>query len=62
MPNIKQLRRLIIKVNSRFQPKACDGCHDLMQKATNFDNIATGSEKDTFKYLLEYKDNDDTKP
>ena len=62
MPNIKQLRRLIIKVNSRFQPKACDGCHDLMQKATNFDNIATGSEKDIFKYLLEYKDTDGTKP
>ena len=21
-----------LKVNFRFQPKACDGCHDLMQK------------------------------
>ena len=22
----------LLKVNFRFQPKACDGCHDLMQK------------------------------
>ena len=25
-----------LKVNFRFQPKACNGCHDLMQKAMSF--------------------------
>ena len=30
-----------LKVNFRFQPKACDGCHDLMQMATSFNDAAT---------------------
>ena len=28
-----------LKINSRFQPKACDGCHNLMQVTMSFDNV-----------------------
>ena len=28
------------KVNFRFQPKVCDGCHDLMQKVMSFNDVA----------------------
>ena len=28
-----------IKVYFGFQPKACDGCHDLTQKAMSFNNV-----------------------
>ena len=29
-----------LEINFRFQPKVCNSCHDLMQKATSLDNIA----------------------
>ena len=29
-----------IKLNSRFQSKACDGCHELMQKTMSFNDAA----------------------
>ena len=29
---------LIFKINSRFQPKLCDGCHDLVQKSISFND------------------------
>ena len=32
-----------LKVNFRFQPKVCDNCHDLMQKAMSFNDVATFS-------------------
>ena len=30
-----------LELNFRFQPKVCDGCHDLMQKAKSFNDAAT---------------------
>ena len=43
----RELQRCIIcnycyflKLNLIFQPKTCDGCHDLMQKAMSFSNVA----------------------
>ena len=33
------------KVSFRFQPKVCDGCHGLMQKATTFNDVAIASLK-----------------
>ena len=35
----------ILKISFNFQPKMWDGCHDLMQKAVSFDDIAIGSLK-----------------
>ena len=29
----------VFDINFRFQPKVCDGYHDLMQKATSFDDV-----------------------
>ena len=29
-----------LQVNFGFQPKVCDGCHDLMQKAMSFNDVA----------------------
>ena len=34
-----------LKVNFRFQPKACDGCHDLIQDVISFDYAAIASVK-----------------
>ena len=28
-------------IASKYEPYLCNGCHDLMQKATSFKNIAT---------------------
>ena len=28
-----------LKVNFRLQPKVCDGCHYLMQKAISFNDV-----------------------
>ena len=28
-----------LKINVRFQPKVCNGCHDLMQVAVNFNDV-----------------------
>ena len=35
----------ILKLNFRFQPKLCNGCHDLMQKAMSFNDFAIVSVK-----------------
>ena len=35
-----------LKVYFRFQPKLCDGCHDLMQKAMNYNDVAIVSVKE----------------
>ena len=32
-------------INFRFQPKLCDGCYDLMEKAMSFNDIAIFSVK-----------------
>ena len=29
----------ILNINFRFDPKACTGCHNLMQKAMSFNGI-----------------------
>ena len=29
-----------LEINLGFQPKVCDGCHDLMQKAVSFIDVA----------------------
>ena len=29
-----------LKINFRFHPKVCDGCHNLSQKAMNFNDVA----------------------
>ena len=33
--------RYIFKINFRFQPKVCNGCHDMTQKSTNLNDFAT---------------------
>ena len=30
-----------LEINSKFQQNACDSCHDLMQKAVSFNDVAT---------------------
>ena len=43
-------------VNFGFQPKRCDGCHDLMQKAMSFNDAAIvsikGSDYRIYLYLI----------
>ena len=29
-----------LEINFGFQPELCEGCHDLMQKAMSFNNVA----------------------
>ena len=29
-----------LDINFSFQPEVCNGCHDLMQKGMNFNNVA----------------------
>ena len=36
---------IFLKINFRFQPKECDGCHDLMQNTMSFINVAIVSIK-----------------
>ena len=31
--------------NFKYEPYLCNGCHDLMQKAINFNNVAVASVK-----------------
>ena len=33
------------EINFRFDPKVCNGCHDLMQKAMRFIDVAIVSDK-----------------
>ena len=35
----------ILGVNFRFQLKVCNGCHDIMQKAANFNDVVIVSAK-----------------
>ena len=35
----------LLKINSRFQSKVSDGCHDLMQKAMSFNDVTIVSIK-----------------
>ena len=30
----------ILKIGFKYQPYICNGCHDLMQKAMSFNNVA----------------------
>ena len=39
-----------ININFRFQPEVCNGCHDLMQKAMSFYDVAIVTVK---KIILE---------
>ena len=34
-----------LRVNFRFQVNVCNGCHDMMQKALNFNDVAIVSVK-----------------
>ena len=34
-----------LEISFRFQAKECDDCHDLMQKATSFNDVAIVSVK-----------------
>ena len=34
-----------LNVNSKFQPKVCDGCHNLIQTSVSFNDAAIGSVK-----------------
>ena len=34
-----------LEISFRFQPKECDGCLDLIQKATSFNDVAIVSVK-----------------
>ena len=34
-----------VKINFRFQPKLCDGCHDLLQRAMSFNDVGIVSDK-----------------
>ena len=47
-------------ISLKYQPYLCNGCHDLMQKAMNFNNIAivyiTGS---AYRIHFWYMNNDD---
>ena len=44
-----------LKLNFRFQPKACYGFHDLMKKAISFNNVAIVSVKvNYYKICLWY--------
>lgn len=42
-----------LKINSRFQPEVCYGCHDLMQKAMNFNDVAIVAVKYFIGYLYD---------
>ena len=33
------LSLLVLEIILRFQPKECNGCHDLMQKAITFNDV-----------------------
>ena len=35
--------RLLLLFKNKFQPKVCDGCHDLMQEAMSFNNVTIDS-------------------
>ena len=35
-----------LEVNFKFQPKVCDVCHNLKQKATSFNDVAIVSVKE----------------
>ena len=35
-----------LEVNFKFQPKVCDVCHNLRQKATSFNDVAIVSVKE----------------
>ena len=29
----------VLEINYKFQPKVCNGCHNIMQKALNFNDV-----------------------
>ena len=35
-----------LNMNFRFQPEVCNGCHELMQKAMSFNDVAVFSVKE----------------
>ena len=47
---------LLLKLNVRSQPKVCDGCHDLKQKAINFNDVAIVSKSNDYRiHFFVYK-------
>ena len=46
----------------RYEPYLCNGCHDLMQKAINFDDVANVSVKGSdYRIHFWYTSKDDAK-
>ena len=42
------------EVNFRFQPKICNGCHDLLQNAMSFNDVAIASVKGNY-YRIHFR-------
>ena len=40
------LKEMTIEFTFNYEPYLCNGCHDLMQKAMNFDDVAIVSIKE----------------
>ena len=40
-----------LEISFRFQPKRCDGCHDLMQKAMRFNDVGGNDHRIHFLYM-----------
>ena len=48
-------------LNFRFQPKACHGCHDLIEKTTGFNDVAIVSVKrNDYRIYFLYMSKDET--
>ena len=51
----------ILEKNFRYQPYICNGCHDLMQKAMNFNDFAIDSIKGSdYRINFSYMSKNDT--
>ena len=47
-------------IGFKYEPYLCNGCHDLMQKAMSFNDIATVSVKgNTYRIYFSYMSKDD---
>ena len=50
-----------LQVNFKFKIKVCNGCHDLMQKAMSFIDVATASVKRNY-YKIRFWHMSEMKP
>ena len=51
----------ILEKNFRYQPYICNGCHDLMEKAMNFNDVAIDSIKGSdYRINFSYMSKNDT--